>query len=402
MIKNEIRLFLSKKNLLAFFASVIVLFLVYEYSYIPTYQAYGQTQRKEMEEHTQEIDTIRKMYEDRILYYETYNPKVDRFDDLKKMHNIWNTFRGWRSLLYEYWGDWEYRQEDIRMILWMLDELLLEDPHISDLGYDIIYQGSQREWNRRMILHEAYKNAEIEEPINPLTPMGSYVVMDILGGSSPMYFLLIFLLLVWNYDIWSADFDDSTYKLIYTLPKSRKCIFFTRCLVRGGLSIIGILFVLLCFFFRGTLSFGTGFSNFVILNTDAWKLWNLSNTDWINPSNADIAVPIIKAMAFQLLLFIGVILFFFAIIQLISFAWKNGSSTIITMTVVIMIMLASVMIKHMEAILLTNNPFFMFLPEKLLNGNFILGIPIVIFMEIGSIIGVFCGTCKWMEKREII
>ena len=87
-----------------------------------------------------------------------------------------------------------------------------------------------------MLLHEAYEKADVPEPVNKAVPTGAYVLYHGLEGTGVVFLVLALLMLGWNYDIWSADFDESTSKLLYTLPFSRKRIFSVRCFVHWGLS----------------------------------------------------------------------------------------------------------------------------------------------------------------------
>ena len=63
LIKNEIALFLNKKNVLLFLAGIIAVIALYRYQYIKAYQDYPQIRQQELQENIKDIETRVESYQ---------------------------------------------------------------------------------------------------------------------------------------------------------------------------------------------------------------------------------------------------------------------------------------------------------------------------------------------------
>ena len=346
---------------------------------------------------------------------EEYDPEYERLEPIKKTAGILVSLRALCGLQVDCWEDWEKNEDMLRDLQKQEDRKLVDAPDKIDPGEGALFYWDRRDWNQRMLLHEAYEKADIPEPVNKAVPTGAYVLYHGLEGTGVVFLVLALLMLGWNYDIWSADFDESTSKLLYTLPFSRKRIFSVRCLVHWGLSLLGMLALLGLLFICGSIRFGFGWENFQIINMQVWKHFSLFSMETAEMGTGDVVVSIGMAVVLRLLLTVLFFTLFFAIIQLVSFAWKSNTSVLVTMMALVTGVVSTMIIPatyewetyYVELAGQETGlweqliPLFYFQNGDILSGAMGIGAPFVLLVEILVSVGIFVGTELWMKHSEL-
>lgn len=414
MIKNEIKLFFSRKNILFFIAAAVSIFLIYVFQYERAYEEYPQEQIKNLGSRWEDLEYYETLYKNRVEQLEEYDPEYERLEPIKQTAGILVSLRALCGLQVEYWEDWEKNEDMLRDLQIQEDRKLVDAPDKIDPGEGALFYWDRRDWNRRMLLHEAYEKAGIPEPVNQAVPTGAYVLYDGLEGTGVVFLVLALLMLGWNYDIWSADFDESTSKLLYTLPFSRKRIVSVRCLVHWGFSLLGMVALLGILFLFGSVRFGSGWEDFQVINMQVWEHFSPS-METAEIGAGDAVVSMGTAVGLRLLLTVSFFTLFFAIIQFVSFAWKSSTSVLVTMMalvtgVVSMMLLPAAYEWETYYVELAGQetglweqliPLFYFQNGDVLSGAMGIGAPWVFLVEVLVSLGIFVGTALWMKHSEL-
>lgn len=397
--KNEVRFFFSKRNLVIFFVVILVVPLVYYFSYFPDYEEYKYEKLEDISNQQMDVTTYVKRYEDRISYYEENDPEFEKLPGLCKMLKIWNAYSAESNLLSQYWENPEKWEKEIRSLTRQMDELLVGAPEGFDLGEENLYRQTERDWNQRMLLYAAYDEAGIEVPINEKKPTGTYALYQALSGFHPVFFLLIILLICWNYDCWSAEFDVGTYRLLYTQPYSRGSLFWMRSLVHWFFSMSGCVVVLLEVYLCGAICYGSGWKNFVIVNTDILKTFGTIFAEDGELLTSDVVITMGQAVLLRLVLVFLFLTFFYVVVQFFSFLWKNGMLSMITIMIAgILVFSTNVMGKEkIQSIV----PMYYFRIDQFLSGEMQIGIPLYLLIEIVCIVAIWICSRIWMEHRNL-
>ncbi|MBS6195825.1 MAG: ABC transporter permease [Clostridiales bacterium] len=415
MIRNEIKLFLSRKNILLFLAALAAVFSLYMFRYEKVYREYPGEQMEKTAIRLDNLTYFNTLYGNRVAYLEAYEPENERLEAISRSAEIFSSLEALCRMEWECWENWEEQEEMLRKLQRQQDDKLVNAPDKIDPGEGTLFNSTRQEWNQRMLLHDAYEKAGVLEPVNKAEPTGAYAVYQGLDGTGIVFLVLALLVVGWNFDIWSADFDEETGKLLYTLPFSRKRIFFSRCLIHWGFTMAGLFLVLGALFLIGTFRFGTGLEDFQTVSMQALRGFALFSTDAAGSETADLAISMGAAVGLRLL---GTLMFFtlfFAVIQFFSFAWKNSTSVVVTVVVLITLVGTLVIMPtafEWEAfgekmgVVQTGiwqklNPLFYFQNERILSGEMGIGMPLALLLEAVCIGAVIAGTCIWMKRREL-
>lgn len=406
MIRNEIRLFFSKRNVLVWICAAAALLFIYQFYYIRNYENYGRMKQEEILAQAETVDLAVMRYQDWLDYYQENEPDSEKIAPIKELLSIWQISRAERNLMADYWGNWETREDVIRQMDTQMDERLIDAPDDYDYMGTVLYRGSRREWKQRLMLSDAYEAAGEKRPVNELTPDGSYVLWDALGGVGVVFLIFAVLILIWNYDIWGADFENGTDKLVYTLPCARTKLFWTRFLIRWFFGMAGIGLLLALLFVRGTISFGTGFDRFVIINQNVWNSFSFTvfgeGTEVV-----DTVLSIAPAIGIRLGLSLLFLTFFMALVSLVSFALKNGTAALTFVVAFMMLEVSSVLLANASGtqagwLLEANyNPCLYFQIDAAMNGGLGTGLPMMALVEGILIVVLLTGTERFMRYREL-
>lgn len=415
MIKNEIKLFFSRKNILFFIAAAVSILLIYVFQYEKAYEEYPEEQIKNLESRWGDLEYLETLYSNRVEQLEEYDPEYERLEPIKQTAGILVSLRALCGLQIDCWEDWEKNEDMLRDLQKQEDRKLVDAPDKIEPGEETIFNWDRRDWGQRMLLHEAYEKAGIPEPVHKAVPTGAYVLYHGLEGTGVVFLVLALLMLGWNYDIWSADFDESTSKLLYTLPFSRKRIFSVRCLVHWGLSLLGIVALLGILFLCGSVRFGFGWEDFQVINMQVWKHFSLFSMETAEMGVGDAVVSMGTAVGLRLLLTVLFFTLFFAIIQFVSFAWKSSTSVLVTMMALVTGVVSTMIIPatyewetyYVELAGQETGlwekliPLFYFQNGDILSGAMGIGAPWVLLVEILMSLGIFIGTEIWMKRSEL-
>lgn len=401
MLKNEIRIFLNKKNLLCLFVGIISVMLVYHFDYLKAYNNYSETRLTQIKENSKDIDIYAKAYQLRLERLRKQYPGHPKTEEAEIMARVWSTYSFMNTNLQTYWK-WPDRYE--KKISEAEEKLDVQLAKVSEqkveVGISNLYRNTERDWKQRMEILEKYKKANHQIPINKVIPTGAYVLNEALSGLNLVFLIMLILVIIWNFDSWSADFEQATYKIIFTLPYPKKKIFFLRLLTRFIITIIGLGIILGVLFIRGCLKFGAGFENYIVLNTTATNTLGFFKTSWKALMRTDIAVPISYSIGLRAFIITLFLLFIIAIIHFISFSVKNQMGTLIV-TVAGIISVATYTLYPKENMEVSLNPLLYFQTGNALSGMLGIGIPLLLIVLMMSTVFLLVITMVWFEKREL-
>lgn len=401
LIKNEVKLFLDKKNIICFLIGILMIPLIYQFYYIKEYKKYPQVRQMELQENQKDIDIYTEQYR---FYFEQLNEKSPGHKETKEaqlMANIWTNYRSSMESLRMYWEWPERYKQEIRDIEQKMDEDLFSvfEKKI-ETGDTNLYRNTERDWKQRIKLLEAYHQANQEIPINKKIPTGTYVLNDALSGMSIVFLLMVILVILWNCDSWTADFEQSTYKILFTLPYARKTIFFTRFFVRCILSMFGICILLAVLLIRASIQFGLGMHEYIIINTKPTKLVGFFESTWKALMENDKAVSIMYSIVWSAVLCVLFLFFIMAIIHFISFFIKNQLGTLILITVFMISVITYVLFPKTD-FFVGFNVFLYFQSGNALTGALGIGIPLMLLLLLVCSSIVLAVTMFWVEKKEL-
>lgn len=397
--KNEMRFFFSRRSWLIFLATIFAVPVVFYFSYFPQYEEYKYEKLQDISNQQMDETTYIKMYENKILLYEENDPEYEKLPELREMLEIWKAYSAESNLLSQYWEEPKDWEEEIRSLTRQMDTLLLDAPKEADLAGENLYRQTERDWNQRMLLYDAYDEAEVEVPINEKEPTGAYALYQALSGFHPIFLLLLILLIFWNYDCWSTEFDAGTYRLLYIQPYSRGNLFGLRSLVHWFFSMIGCVVVLLEVYLCGAICCGSGWKNFVIVNTDILKTFGRISAEDGALLKSDVVITMGQAVLLRFALAFLFLTFFYVVVQFFSFLWKNGMLSMITvMVLVILVFSTNVMGQDkIQSVL----PVYYFRMDQFLSGEMQIGIPLYLLIEIVWIAVAWMGSWIWMKHRNL-
>jgi len=191
MLRNEIRLFFSIKNVLALIVAILAILLVYQFSYIPAYENAPQEEIMDIKSEMEDVSFYIRKYKDLVVQYEESDPESEQLAELKTMLNIWEKYDSRKKMLVSLWITPEKDADTILLFNKQLDKMLSDAPTEWDMGSGLLYDETVRDRRGRMILHEAYEQEGWQEPVLQQKPTGAYVLYDALSGGSVIFLILV-------------------------------------------------------------------------------------------------------------------------------------------------------------------------------------------------------------------
>ncbi len=401
LIRNEIGLFFNKKNILLFLAGIIAIVPLYHFHYVKAFKDYPQARLAELQDNYKDIVIYAKAYQNRLERLRKEYPGHPDTEEAELMARVWNSYSSLEDTLMNDWKWPDRYQKDIREAEVMLDEQLSPVAEQKvEVGDTNLYRNTQRDWNERMLLIKAYEKSGKEIPIIRNIPSGGYVLNDGLSGVSIIFMLAVLLVLLWNYDSWSADFEQSTCRMLFTLPYTRKRIFFVRYLVRSALSVGGVILLFGELYLCGAIRFGTGLKEYVIINTKAFSRFGFFQTGWKALMGTDKAVSIGYAAVWKAILLFVFITVLIAFVHLISFGMRNQIGTLIILVSIVVVTVTYVLYprEYKDA---GFQVFLYFQAGNALNGSLGTGLMPMLALLGGCLVLLLGTTALWFEKREI-
>lgn len=387
LIQNEIKFFFGRKNVFILIAAFMSIFFIFQFVYVREYQEYQEQKIAELENADEDIFLGTTRTANWVIQAKADDTVPEEIvKDAQTASQIWNTYQALNNLLKGYWVKWEENEDEIRKLDEMLDRQLLEvtaqKKEYGIVGTNI-YRNTKRDWNERMLLREAYNDAGSKIPINPVKPTGAYVVSDALSGSSVFFLVMIMCVVLLNYDCWASEFEQTTCKLLFTIPYSRTSIFMVRYLTRIILTLTACGLLIGGLFANGMIRYGSGLDDFQIISAKGMKDFFFSSSIE-SLLNYDEVKKIGTIVSYEILLTIFFVIGLVTLVHALSLLTRNQMSTLIIIAVSIIAVVTYVSIPKVTDNLVTENavisklnPFLMFLNQDILLGNMGIGLPAV-------------------------
>lgn len=339
LIKNETKMFFSTKNIIILIISCIIVVFMFYKTYEKQYEEYPQ---KHLQKLSAQIDDAIIWVERRenrlnimLSDYPGYPtiPIAQRDLELNKAH-----LKDVKTLSF-LWKEPEDNKQKIININQRIDARLKEVKEKQiDIYYSLMYMDVERDWNQRCMLSDKYKELDIEPDINPLKPTAIYLLNDSINGTSYISLLVIILIILFNFDIWSKDFDNETVRLIFTLPYSKTRIFNIRFLTRFILSLFSVTIPIMVLSCIGLYKYGLGANNFTVINSKG--LSNFSRFDIANEflQDYDVVVSLGKVAIYSSIVFVLFLLLVYLVVTFLSYTSRSQQiSVLISMVGIVMI-----------------------------------------------------------------
>ncbi|SCG83957.1 hypothetical protein DW1_2393 [Proteiniborus sp. DW1] len=339
LFKNEIKMFYSKKNILILIISCVITVLIFQVNYERQYERYSQQRLQKLYEEVNNAKVWSARYTRRLERLIDELPGHPSTPEAELMDQTWKSHLKNLTTLSLLWKDPEENKEKIIKVEQRIDESLIEVNEMNiETGITRLYRDVEREWNKRRMLSEKYNEVGIEAEINPLKPTAMYLLIDSLNGSSYMSLLAIVLIILFNFDIWSKDFDNETVRLIFTLPYSKTKIFNIRFITRFVLSLFSVLIPIIILCIIGFCKYGSGIDSFATINSQAlYAFGSFENANEFLQAY-DIVISIGKLALYSSLIFILFMFLTFSLATFVSYASKNQQiSILISMVGIVML-----------------------------------------------------------------
>ncbi len=188
--KNELRFFFSRRNLLVFLAVLIAVPFVFYASLCKSAENWEAETSESILKQSEYAQIYINNYENKITYYEAKEPESEKLSDMKEVLQLWKTYNAENNLLADYWQNPDKREDEIRTLTRQTDELLSDAPDLSEEEEYALYRQTKRDWNQRMLLHNAYEESGTDEPVNPAEPTGAYALYQVLSGYHLIFFVV--------------------------------------------------------------------------------------------------------------------------------------------------------------------------------------------------------------------
>lgn len=417
-IRNEIKLFWDRKNKTVCIMGILAVVLIFYFQYVPAFQNYPEEVFEELNENTKDIAIWLSYYENREIVlsgerttslkpgeedagmetksflagFEEKQMETEQMsEELAKTElllNVWKQYEQANIRLMYYWGG-EADEKSIRAAMIREDENLAAIEGIGEeVAYTNVFRGTFEDWKKRMLLHEAYEAAGVEEPVCPIVPSGLYLLKEAFSGNSPMSLIFIVMLVLFHFDCWANEFENHTYCFLYTLPVKKERLYVLRFIVRVlcGVFCIGIAACIL--FLLGTGHYGVG--NEVLLA--------------VTDGSANLVVPIGSVVAKEMLsglLYLG---FLTACILVISFLVKTRMNTLMLSAVLCMtgIMYVTSYNRSSTAVTLADcmNPFQLLRFEEIATGDIAIDEKYLLFLPVYMIIFLMIGILAIRVRED--
>ena len=334
LIKNEIKMFFSKKNIILLIASCLLIFSIFHFKYEKEYNSYSEERLEDLYFSIDNAEVWSARYTMRLQRLKDEYPGHHTTPEAELMAKVWEDhYNGLAGLRFAWENPGQNPEQNEKNIInteKRLDRDLIEvNENSIETGISLLYRDVERDWNKRMMLWDKHEELDLKTDINPLKPTSMYLFNDSINGKSYISLLFIILMIFLNFDIWSKEFDDETIRLIFTLPHSKTKIFNTRFITRFVLSIFSIIISILLISSLGFFKYGGGIDSFSVINQKG--LTAFGNFDSSNEflQGFDIITKASKIGLYSGLLFLLFLLLIYSIITFISYASRSQQLSIL-------------------------------------------------------------------------
>lgn len=378
LVYNEIKLFFSKKNIIVAIIGAILMVVSFQLSYIKAYDEYAESYQNKLQEEVDNATVWSARYTRRLERLLEEYPGHEAIPEAEMTAKVWKNNLYYLKYLQILWQRPEENKVEIKKAEKQMDDnlILIHDQNI-ETGITGLYRFDQRDWNNRILIRDSYENAKSEEPLIPIKPDGAYVLSNALSGTSIPYLIIIILMILWNYDIWSRDFENETTRLIFTLPYTKNQIYIARFITRFIMSLLGILICLFVLFLSGYIRFGSGLERWVIVNQKAVNTFGFFNVSGEQLLELDKVVSIKHFILLELAVFIPYVLMIYTFIQFFSFVSKNQMISMIVPIIGLVILLSYLLLPK-ETNIVGINIFLYMQSQELFLGALGIGLPLIV------------------------
>lgn len=391
LIKNEILLFFSRKNKIVWLLGTAVVVLIFYFYYVPQYENYPQVMMAELSENAKDIAIWTAEYQYECTALSQRKDAEQTSQELARAElllELWKDYEQANIRLMYYWSD-EPDENGIRMALTGMDDELTA---IREIGKEVeatnIFRGTFEDWEKRMLLHKAYRAAKVDEPICPIVPQGLYLMKDAFSGSSLVFLTFIVMIILFHFDSWAAEFENHTYYRLCTLPVKKGQLYVVRFLVRAACNIFCIGITACILFLLGTVRYGAGTDILLAVSADG----------------AYAAAPIMWAAEKEIL---GTLLyhgFLTAAVLAVSFLVKTKMNTLMLCAVVCMAGVVQVTSPKLTDVDMTladrMNPFELLRMEEIVMGEIEMGIQYLLLPLVYIILLLVMGSMIICVREE--
>lgn len=278
LIKNEIKLFCNMKFYISILISIISVVLIHNREILPKFEYYYEDLLNSHIYNTLPIEGAILRYNEDL---KTLNNQIDESEEvdekIQAQLDLVSNIRVKYLKLEQYLKELTYNtdrledEEGFNSYFEMIDDFIEEEfiIPIRQEGKFYYYDGyglsSELDWASRTLIRDYISKNNVELSRDEIT--SNRVIYQFLDGSNNIYVLMIVLILViLNYDIWSRDFSETNGKILYTIPYKKSKIFFTRFFLRLFLSLLVILLPLIILFLYTSVVHKVGLNDGVLVS----------------------------------------------------------------------------------------------------------------------------------------
>lgn len=285
LVKNERKLFFSKKNIILSIALALIMLFMYKSYTVKNYKNYipnlrfensqrldfsqlvieeMQVRQAQLKKYIEDVEDMRRPKEKDLENVEKWKKEIEDIEVDRKKWSVINSNLGLLDLfLNEEKPNLSSIEEVWQDIDHYLDTEVYEKKFKSQ--YSGIYLDDGRYWNSRKVLRDA--NADFLYKHHEAYPSGLKAVSDIFSGENGAFIgiFIIFIVLA-NFDGWTNDFEENEGKIILTLPYEKKTIYYTRFFTRFFWTLILILASIFFVFIVASIKYGVGPNRYILLN----------------------------------------------------------------------------------------------------------------------------------------
>lgn len=399
LIKNEIRFCLQKKNILVFLLALLSLPFIFHFHYVESYVNYPNEIHAEMgleadsaDMYVSNIKTVIKNYTEAGISADELVP----YEDALKVWQNEQSYIGYIRALWKNAARPEYYEQIITQY-YLRDENALNAIELGNIpiNYNTMLRNDRHDLENRIKLRKIYEENNIVQEVNVKKPTGAYVITDSFKEMGIVMLIVLLLVLIWNADIWTAEFDANAYQLLFSLPISRLRIYLTRIITRGIATFFALGVFFICFYGIGALMYGSGFNNFIIINQTALNAWGFFDSTIIQSTDA--IYPLITMILFQTMLVFSYVFCFMAFINFSSILCKNKGLALMIPSILLMVIYMILNTSPNSADFMYN-PCGYILTSDLLKGSIGVSFPFAVCILLG--LGIIFYACGYLTIRK--
>lgn len=306
LIYNEIRIFLSKRNLGIFVIGCISMIGIFYLYFVPNHNNYIPNQIYYYEQMTTSDSTRVQIIANQIDQMKKIGEDTER---LEKSRDFWQSDLENCSMV-----SYNLVHEDARSIAEAMsnrDKFLKKTiDEGGDLSsYSIMLRNDETDLNNRIKLQDMYMDDRFYDFVYEKMPTAYYVLSNLFYFGGITIIVILAYILLSNFDCWSKEFETTTYKLLFTMTSSKKKLYVSRTIVTTMATIILSLIMIGILFILGYFTYGLGDKIFVI--------------------EKNTFVPIGIWCINNLMIMLVLVAFLSTVIQVISFVTKNSGISLL-------------------------------------------------------------------------